>query len=162
MGAGIGGVIGNVFSGIMQSQLQLASSQSAASSLQATAAFQDAQARLFDFQAQDALQRAAADKRKSDRAAKARLGKTAIKFLKGGISLSGSPLAILGQEAGEFELEGQEILTEGQRTAITARNQSALRRFQAAQTRNRAQSALDIGELRAGTTLLGTAIKAFR
>ena len=101
-------------------------------------------------------------KRRRARIGKARLASKAVGFLKGGVTLEGSPLAVLGEEAINEALEAEDLLFEGQIKASQQRNQAALQRFHGQQATAKASAFRSQADTRAGTSLLGSALRIFR
>lgn len=168
--AALGGIL-PLIQGVMSGFQQFQRAQNTSRQLEhqaamqrSQAAFQQAQAQMFQQQAQLAIQEGEAGKAKRRRQALAGLGKTAAGFLGRGVSLAGSPLAVLGSEAAEHELEGQQILFEGRKTAVARENQASFARFRAAQDLQQASFLEDKASRtlsQAGTSLLGGAIGSF-
>jgi hypothetical protein len=156
MGASLGaigqvaGIFGQVAGGFMQAQGQ---AQSAAFQANAMIAQQNAVA---------ALEQGEAAKRRQERIGKARLASSAVKFLKGGVVLAGSPLAVLGDEAINEALAAEDFLFEGQIKANQERNQARLQGFFAQQAQQKAANIRSDADFRAGTTLLGSSLRMLK
>ncbi len=152
-----GGGFGSIFGGIFSALSQFQRAQNTASQLEGQAAIQNAQAQILEFQAQQARQQAEADKEKQRKLAREKQGKLSVGFLSSGVSLEGSPLAVLGEQAGVSELELQQILHRGEVEAINRQNQASIARFRASQLESRASGITSA----AGLSLLGGLVKRF-
>ena len=126
------------------------------------------QARAYEFNAaiaqqnsQLAIQSAASDRRRQERISKLRLSSKAGQFLKSGVTLSGSPLAVLGDEAIQEALAAEDITHAGSIRAAQHQNTGALQSFYAQQARNQSDNVDSQGLQKAGFSLLGTTLKAF-
>jgi len=155
-------ILGQIIGGFMQAAGQGLSGQALQRSAEAQSASFAANARIAEMNAISALETGEAAKRRRQRIGKARLASSATKFLKGGVVLSGSPLAVLGDEAVNEALAAEDFLHEGKIKANQARNQASLQRFYSEQASQKASRISSDTSFRVGSTLLGTGIKAFR
>jgi hypothetical protein len=101
----------------------------------------DAVASAAEYNRVRALQQGRAEERRRRRVARRELSSQRVAFAKAGVTLEGSPLALLGQNAAEFEVDALNV-------GAAARNTANLERM-------RARSARRIGRRRAGAELLG-------
>lgn len=161
MAANFGQLI-QVAGGLLQGigQYQQVEARSAQADAQA-AAF-EANARIAEMNAAAAIQSGEAAKERRERVGKARLASKATGYLKSGVVLSGSPLAVLGDEALNEALAAEDELFEAKLKATQYRNQAQLQRFYSEGARNKASRIESQGGFRVGTTLLGSAIRTFR
>ena len=157
----MGAVFQQLAGGLLQAIGQRQASEASARAVQAQSMAFEANARIFEMNAAASLASAEVAKSRRERIGKARLASSAVKFLKGGVTLSGSPLAVLGEEAINEALAAEDLLFEGEIRATQQRNQASLQRFFAGQANQKASAISSDGFFRAGTTLLGSAIRAF-
>lgn len=94
-----------------------------------------------------ARQQAAEDADRSRRAARRRLGALRAGFGASGVSLEGSPLDVLEDQAMESELDALTIQYQGELSAIGLESEAAL-------SRERARASKTAGYLKAGSSLL--------
>jgi len=158
MAAGIGGGLGffgQLLGGISKfmGQMNQASAQSAG--FEAQAAAHEANARISQINAQAALDAGQESKERRERLARAKLGSSATKFLKSGVVLEGSPLAVLGEEAAQEALAAADELHEGRVKATQFQNQATLSRYNAQLARFRGESLESAAQAKAGASLLG-------
>lgn len=138
-GGGFGGGLG--FDKILGSLSQLGGlfggqrqgSNAALIKAQQQAAAFEANARLFDLDAAAFLDTATKERDRELRRSKIRVGEARSKFLKGGVTLQGSPLVVLGDLALEGSLDAEILFHEGQVRAQQARNKATVERFNAQQ-----------------------------
>lgn len=148
--------------GIGQFQQTNAQASSQAASVYASAAAFEANARIAQMNAASALEAGEASKDRRERIGRSNLAGKATSYLKAGISLAGSPLAVLGEEAAQEALAAQDILFDAQVKANQFENQAKLSQFNAAQARHKAASIEAAGSSRAGSSLLGSLSSTFR
>ena len=151
-----GGIATQIAGGVTRAlgQQRAADAQARASEAQA-AAFQ-ANAAISQQNAAAASRAAEISKSRQERIGKARLASRSTQFLKGGVALSGSPLAVLGEEAVNEALAAEDAAFEQRTRAVQQQNQATLQRFFAGQALSKASGIREEGRFRSGSTLLGT------
>jgi len=139
-GGAVGGGLGG-FEGALKSIGQLAGafssrqqgSNAALIAAQQKAAAFEANAALFDMDAQAFLQAGQLEKERELSRSQRRLAEARSKFLKSGVVLEGTPLVVLGDIALEGGLEAELALHEAQVRAQQSRNKATVERFNAQQ-----------------------------
>lgn len=134
-------------------QIQQGFAQSSAEDARAAAYERNAQ--IADMNAQAALAAGQEAKRREERRGRLRTSGAAAKFLKSGVSLEGSPLMVLGEEAEQSALAAADLLHEQQVRANAFRNQAQQNRYTAKQVKDRSSDRLFGTFSKAGQTLLG-------
>lgn len=167
MGAFIGGIgqvagiFGQIAGGFMQAQGQRQAAEAQARAMEAQAAAYNANAIIAEQNAASALRQGEASKSRQERIGKARLASSAVKYLKGGVVLAGSPLAVLGEEAINEALTAEDLLYESQIKATQHRNEAKMQRFYQQQSNMKAQNIREQADYRYGTSLLGSSLRIF-
>ena len=112
-------------------------------------------ATVADQNAEIAQQQASAQAEQDKRAAILRLGEARASYGASGVTVSGSPLDVLGDIASQSELQRQQTLYQGQLAARAQRTTAASERFGGA-------AASRAGALSAGAGLLSGAASAYK
>lgn len=155
MAAGMGGGLGmftQLLGGISKAFGSYQQGQAQAASFESQAAAYQANARIAQMNATAALDAGQQSKERRERLGRAKLGSTATKYLKSGVTLVGSPLAVLGEEAAQEALAAEDELYEGKIKANQYENQAKMHQFNAA----RAQSQADYASSSAGSSLFSS------
>ena len=134
-------------------QVQQGFAQSSADDARAEAYERNAQ--IADMNASAALAAGQEAKRREERRGRLRTSRVASKFLKSGVSLEGSPLMVLGEEAEQSALAAADALHEQKVRANAFSNQAQQQRRTAGQVKSRSSDRLFGTFSKAGQTLLG-------
>lgn len=159
---GFAGIASQLVGSFMQSRSIQAQYDAQAAQVMAQSAAYDANARIAEQNAQAALAAGEAAKKRQERIGKARQADRAVSYLKSGVALVGSPLAVLGDSAVQEALEAEDLLYEKQIQANQEMNQAKMQRFYSDQAKTKAQSIRDTGSSRVGASLLGSALRTFK
>ena len=166
LGGAVGGAGGGGGGGFMQGlgalsgalgQFQQISAQSQAADAQAAA--YSANARIAQMNAASALKAGEQSKERRERLAKANLAGVATSYLNSGVSLAGSPLAVLGDRAAEEALAAEDLLYDAKVQANQFNNEAKLQQFHASQASSKSSQIFSQGLTRTGMSLLGSLSK---
>lgn len=146
---------------MLQASGQREASEAQARSAEAQASAFRANAVIAQQNAAAALQAGEVAKSRQERIGKARLASKATRFLKAGVVLTGSPLAVLGEEALNEALQAADVSLEAQIKQNQFQNQAKLQTFFSDQATSKAGLIRDQADTRVGTSLLGSALKIF-
>lgn len=123
-----------------QIRMQAAQAQSQAQAAQAQAQAYRVNAEIARANAARAIEAGEEAKSRRERIAKANLAETATKFLKGGVTFSGSPLAILGEQAANEQVEAEDLLYSKRIDAANYINESNLQDYYGKLSESKASS----------------------
>lgn len=135
------------------SQYSAAQAQSATSNSNAQIQVYNQQIALAN--AQQAITSSQLEAKEAERAGRQRLGHMRAVFGASGVVLTGSPLLLLAEQAGENKIEVEKILIAGRLNARSFEQQAASFRLQEAQFTRNAKASRAAGLLGAGRTILG-------
>lgn len=155
-------VLGQISSAVTTGLGQMRQADAQAAAAESRARAYEYNAAIAEQNVQLATSQAAESRRRQERISKARLASKSTGFLKSGVALSGSPLAVLGEEALQEALAAEDITYEGQLRAASAQNQANTQRFYADQTRQQSSYRQSESNFKLGTSLLGSATRIFR
>ena len=155
---GFGGFT-KIFSSMMQVQQQnaiiQAQADAAAAAYEAQARMNEAQAQILQQQAQTSRLEAQFQADKKKRENRRRLGAIQTKLLASGVTLDGSPTAVLTDQAAQDSLDVLHTLQLGEVDAVNALNRASLQKYQASVNRMKASNTESLASLRQKSILGG-------